>query len=453
MVICSTLIVTGGAGGLNVNIIVVTQDDLKQPYMRTVAVSGTGNGNFNINEGNSVIASGVMTNGWGMIDIYNISQGTHTFCATPSSAGACTTFTVGPALPIDKWGCSDYCENPHVTGDYSSQQECKASCVEIIPETASHVIKFALASNPYIGYIQQSMVTIGADIENVLPFNPNVQYVRTELDTAGGTIDVYVKYTGMASSARMGLNGRITSMTITDDLTQFALDLVLILSAIVAAATVSLIISTGGWSVPIVAKAVLAGSVIFMLGFTVYNLGTKYIEAKQEITKLEGYKNATITKDQANITLDEAYDKSAKTPADCLILLKGKQAVGLTYADTFSTKFSEMDLKVAKTVFTACSTSIINTFNAGSISCDTARANIMVCQDGLFNTTDTEFNIKVDPVAPVSKKCPADCFICDPITTDKCIISNTTVELIGLGILGFFYLSSRPRETVVIKGG
>jgi hypothetical protein len=43
--------------------------------------------------------------------------------------------------------------------------------------------------------------------------------------------------------------------------------------------------------------------------------------------------------------------------------------------------------------------------------------------------------------------------VCDPITTTKCIISTTTAELIGIGLLAYAYLSTRPRETVVIKGG
>jgi hypothetical protein len=458
--------------GANVNVIKTGFDDLTRPYMRSVVVSGTGSGTFQIIEEGVLVSYGTMTDGFGIINIDGIPEGDHTFCAIPSSVGACTTFTVGTPLPVNRWGCADGCTAPHVIGDYDSQEGCLADCVIIVPpaDVATHVIKFAMADNPYIDYIQQSITTISAQMLDALPFNPNVQYVRTEIDTVGGTIDMYVKYTGAATMGmnRMGcrrtLNrmdrGRITSLTITDDITQYAFDAVLVLSAIVAIATVSLIISTGGWSLAVVAKAIVAGSVIFMLGFTVYNLGTKNVEAQQKITQLEGYKNNTVTKDQSNITLDNAYTEcNSKATNDgerkqcCLTLLQGKQTVGLTYADTFSKNFTEMDLKTAKIVFTSCSGSIIDSFNAGTISCDTARANIMDCQDALFNTSDTEFNTKVDPVAPVVAKCPTGCLICDPITTTKCIISTTTAELIGIGLLAYAYLSTRPRETVVIKGG
>lgn len=122
-----TITVTSPTIGVNIKVLVVSQDDLTKPLMRTAGVSGTGTGTFTIKEGSIVVASGTMTNGWGLVDINNISAGNHTYCAIPSSVNACDTFTV-VSLPVKTWSCSDNCKGAHIIGEYSSQQECIAGC-------------------------------------------------------------------------------------------------------------------------------------------------------------------------------------------------------------------------------------------------------------------------------------------------------------------------------------
>lgn len=114
--------------GADVKVLTISQDDLTKPYMRTAGVSGTGTGTFTIKEGSTVIATGTMTNGWGLVDIDNIPVGNHTYCAIPSTSSVCDTFTVGTPVPFDKWGCSDDCSVAHEFGVYNSQQECQTGC-------------------------------------------------------------------------------------------------------------------------------------------------------------------------------------------------------------------------------------------------------------------------------------------------------------------------------------
>lgn len=112
----------------NVTSINVGYDYPTKPATRSVLVSGTGSGSYQVKEGSTVIFTGTLTNGSDQIhDVDNIPNGTHTWCATPSSNNACNTFTVTGG-GYNKWSCSDNCLSPGPTGEYNSQPECQAAC-------------------------------------------------------------------------------------------------------------------------------------------------------------------------------------------------------------------------------------------------------------------------------------------------------------------------------------
>ena len=103
--------------------------------MRTVAVSGTGTGNVQIKEGDNIVGTVIMTDGWGMTDVDGISVGNHTYCATPSSVSACRLFNVQSPLPVNRWSCADKCAEANVIGEYADQASCKTGCTIIVPCT------------------------------------------------------------------------------------------------------------------------------------------------------------------------------------------------------------------------------------------------------------------------------------------------------------------------------
>lgn len=326
--------------------------------------------------------------------------------------------------------------------------------IEVPPppvEVPTHIVQLELSPNPYLGHLQQNIISISAQVADVLPFTPNVQYIRTELDTSGKYINVYVKYTGPAV---LGMDGyyNVYSLGIIDDINNFAMVIIPILIAIASILITAAIILAGGFTLPVIAVALAAGGLVFILGYVSYDLIAKLQVAAKVIDNQQAFIQPTIAKDQGKKALDDAFNASPKTKEDCLTLLKGYQEKDKIYINSLSTKLTKLQLTDMKSAYDVCTNNLIENFKADKIPCDTARAEFSPCENVLYAGTGEQFNKSYDPNATYEEKCTTDCFICEPIT-NKCILSKGTATLIGLGLLGFIYFITIPKETIVIKGG
>jgi hypothetical protein len=326
--------------------------------------------------------------------------------------------------------------------------------IEVPPppiEVSTHMVQLEMSPNPYIGYLEQNIVSISAQVADALPFTPNVQYIRTELDTSGKYMNVYVKYIGPAILSMDGYYN-VYSLGIMDDINNFAMAIIPILIAIASILITAAIILAGGFTLPVIAVALAAGGLVFILGYVSYDLIAKLQVAAKVIDNQQAFIQPTIEKDQGKKALDDAFEKSAKSKEDCLTLLKGYQEKDKIYINSLSAKLTKLQLTDMKGAYDICTNNLIENFKADKISCDTARAGFSPCENVLYAGTGEQFNKNYDPNAAFEEKCTTDCLICEPIT-NKCILSKGTATLIGIGLLGFLYFSTKPKETIVIRGG
>lgn len=263
----------------------------------------------------------------------------------------------------------------------------------IIP---THVIKFELSPNQYLNYLQQNIVTISARIVDALPFNPDVKYIRTELDPTGKYINVYVKYTGTATMGIYGMNG-IYSLGIIDAINDFAKALIPILITIASILITAAIILAGGFTLPVIGLALLAGGVVFILGFASFDLMINLEIAREVINNQQAFIQPTIAKDQGKKALDDAFAASPKTKDDCLTLLKGYQEADIIYINSLSDKLTKLQLTNIKSSYNTCTNSLIDGFNANTVTCDGAIAGFSPCANTVYAGTGEQFNVNYNP--------------------------------------------------------
>lgn len=210
----STFELGGAVTGLDISVVTVGFDNLTKPYMRTIGVSGTGTGSFSIKEGTTSIASGTMTNGWGMIDIDGISVGTHTFCATPSTTSACRTFTVDNPLPYNRWSCSDKCTTAKQIGEYSDQATCKAECIIITPPTHAFVIGLSSLSWADIGGLTAYLPSVTTAFADAITLYGWLGWEVDRSTIENGNLVIYLRDTSIVSSGSTMNNYRIGALVL-----------------------------------------------------------------------------------------------------------------------------------------------------------------------------------------------------------------------------------------------
>jgi len=311
-----------------------------------------------------------------------------------------------------------------------------------------------------------------------IPSDPNVKYINTELDSSNQYINVYLAWTGPVGmslgSESLGLVGYtrdyslsggsariysmgiysmgICSMGILDDISNF-IKVYLIPGIIMALGVVIAAIILTISAVPVaIASAVLVVASFFVTGWIVHDIEVKAVVAQVIIDNQDAFIQAIAARDALKKAADDVFAKSAKTNDDCVALASGYKAADEAYVATLKKVLPKVQLDAALASYKGISDGVIADLKAGKISCDTAIANLSPASNALYVASNTEFGTKYSPTATndaAGTKCPTDCFICDPLAPGTCIVSKNTALVVGIGAIGFIYLVSRPKETVI----
>lgn len=323
----------------------------------------------------------------------------------------------------------------------------------VIPEP-THEIKFQLADNPFIGYIQGGIVDISVRLVSAIQFpDIPVQYIKAEMDTTNKIFKVFVKYTGTEilspisglSPETMKLVDNIQSMAIVDSIKAFAARALVIITTIVVAYLVASIILSGGWTIVAVAQAALVGTAIFILGYVVYRIVDDVLQASETIRVLQAKEDAGAVKDATKGELDKKFASVPYSKDSCITLMTGYQAADIKYIETLTKELSQMQLSQTKQTYLGCTNGIINTFKASPgivADCNTARAAFTPCVNAMAVSSNTEFDTKyTDPNAPKERGCAPDCVLCEPIT-ETCLSGGlgTGIIFIAAAALGLIML-------------
>lgn len=313
----------------------------------------------------------------------------------------------------------------------------------------THMVELQLSPNPYTSAIEQGILQISDELSKYIPFDPDIQYVRTEF--SNGVAKVYLKWIG--PPATMNISGTellhagynteyntqslITIDDINNSISNF-IKLWIIPGLIVA---VGFVLAAGilsaGLTLTTIVGAAIAVSSLFVIGYIVHDLMAQLITSQELINNLTAYVQVTSAKDAGYKALDDAFTtclQSGKTDC-CLTLLQGYQKIDQTYISEFKNRLPNMDLTTATKSYMDCTNNLINQFNAGTVTCDTARANFGPCRDGLYNSSDVEFGTKYDANKNYTKP-----------------TNWLEIGLIGFAaVLGTTMMTGKSKETVVLK--
>ncbi|MGA3168775.1 MAG: hypothetical protein ABSF14_21960 [Terriglobia bacterium] len=342
------------------------------------------------------------------------------------------------------------------------------STVEVPPPIVSvptHMVQLKLAPTPYVSQIRDNILAISEKLGEYIPSDPNVKYINTELDSSNQYINVYLAWTGPVGmslgytrdySLSRGSAGiysmGIYSMGILDDISNF-IKVYLIPGIIMALGVVIAAIILTISAVPVaIASAVVVVASFFVTGWIVHDIEVKAVVAQAVIDNQDAFIQAIAARDALKKAADDVFAKSAKTNDDCVALASGYKAADEAYVATLKKVLPKVQLDAALANYKGISDGVVADLKAGKISCDTAIANLSPASNALYVASNTEFGTKYSPTATndaAGSKCPTDCFICDPLAPGTCIVSKNTALVVGIGAIGFIYLVSRPKETVI----
>lgn len=260
------------------------------------------------------------------------------------------------------------------------------------PSAATHIIQYHLASNQYIADIEAHIVEISTRLASELSFlGSPVEYIKTELDRNTNTLNVFVRHTSPTLT--------YSPYGVLEDIESFALRAIVAIITIIVAALVASIILSGGYTAAAIAYALVTGSAILIVGYRIYTIVDKHLNAEVVIKNLTAFQEITTKKDATIAGLEQAYNNSTKTDADCLVLLKGYKQTHLSYLSEFANRLPKLTINTITKSYTACADDSIAKRNAGTIACDTARTNIGSCATTAFSQTGSQFQTVYDPNA------------------------------------------------------
>jgi len=320
----------------------------------------------------------------------------------------------------------------------------------ILYTSATHMVELQLSPNPYISTIEQNILQISSELAKYIPADPDIQYLKTEF--SNGVAKVYLKWIGppatMSSisgtellhagySTGYNTQSLITIDDINNSISNF-IKLWIIPGIIVA---VGFVLATGllssGLTLPALVGAAIAVSSLFVISYIVHDLMAQVITAQETIKNLQAFTQITSAKDAGYKALDDSFTtctQSGRTDC-CLTLLQGYQKIDQTYISEFKDRLPNMDLTTATKSYIDCTNILISQFNAGTITCDTARANFGPCRDGLYNSSDVEFGTKYDANKNYTKP-----------------TNWLALGLIGFAtVLGVTMMTGKGKETIVLK--
>lgn len=270
--------------------------------------------------------------------------------------------------------------------------------VEVPPVAVprEYTVKLQLSPNKYFTAIEQGILDISDAVASHLTYDPNIEYESTDFDKNTGIVSVNLRYIGPYT-----LSLQLPSLDdIKNEIKNFVELYVIPALIMVVGVFIAASILSGGLSLTTIAEAAAVIGSLFFAAYVIYDRTAANIAAQAVIKNDAAFIQATTQKDAGKAALDDAYNKSGKTTQDCMNLLVGYQKVDSTYISTLNSKLPLIDIKTATSTYNSCTGSIIDTFKAGTITCDKARAGFGPCEDALYNASDIQFNIKYDPNAP-----------------------------------------------------
>lgn len=190
---CTSISISGQS--LNISLITIGFNTPNTPNLGTVYITGTGTGTYQVKEGATIIHSATFpSTGYDTFNVPNITAGTHTYCATPSSPSACTTFTVASAgcttplnvssISIDNVTCPI---TPITSGLHSYSGIASGQGALIYKWTVDGSV-YGTSSNPISISLTSGTHTIGLTVTDSCPQSKVVSCSITVSPTTGGSL-------------------------------------------------------------------------------------------------------------------------------------------------------------------------------------------------------------------------------------------------------------------------